>query len=123
MKNNEAINIEEKEQEVRYAKNSLYALVGFTILGGILIDPWHLVDAAFLAILAIIVTLKDSKTTLLIACIYYLIDSIIAFLEFDFSGAGGWFLRAAINYFLIKGAISAYQLDKAKKGLIASFTN
>ena len=33
MNNNEAINIQEKEEDVRYARNTLYVLVGLTVLG------------------------------------------------------------------------------------------
>ena len=77
MNNNEAINIQEKEEDVRYAKNTLYVLMGLTILGAIIFsDPWRLIDLSFLAILAFLVTFNNSKTALLIACIYYAIDSI-----------------------------------------------
>ena len=121
MNNNEAINIQEKEEDVRYARNTLYVLVGLTILGVIIFsDPWRLIDAGFIAILACLVTFNNSKTALLIACIYYAIDSILAFSEF---GVSGWMVRGVIHYLLIRGTISIYQLDKAKKGLIPSYTS
>ncbi|MFL2697940.1 MAG: hypothetical protein ACJ0F4_01915 [Gammaproteobacteria bacterium] len=120
MKNNEAINIQEKEEDVRYARNTLYVLVGLTILGAIILsDPWRLIDASILAILAFMVTLNNSKTALLIACIYYAIDSLLAFSEY---GLLTWMLRVVIHYLLIRGTISIYQLDKAKRGLIASYS-
>ena len=120
MNNNEAINIQEKEEDVRYARNTLYVLMGLTILGAIIFsDPWGLIDLSFLAILAFLVTFNNSKTALLIACIYYAIDSILAFSEF---GVSGWMVRGVIHYLLIRGTISIYQLDKAKKGLIPSYT-
>ncbi len=66
MNNNEAINIQEKEEDVRYAKNTLYVLMGLTILGAIIFsDPWRLIDLSFLAILAFLVTFNNSKTALL----------------------------------------------------------
>ena len=115
MNNNEAINIQEKEEDVRYARNTLYVLVGLSIFS----DPWRLIDLSFLAILAFLVTFNNSKTALLIACIYYAIDSILAFSEY---GVSGWMVRGVIHYLLIRGTISIYQLDKAKKGLIPSYS-
>ena len=42
---------QEKEEDVRYARNTLYVLVGLTILGAIIFsDPWRVIDASFLAI-------------------------------------------------------------------------
>ena len=120
MNNNEAINIQEKEEDVRYARNTLYVLVGLTILGAIVFsEPWRLIDAGFIAILACLVTLNNSKAALVIACIYYAIDSILAFSEY---GVSGWMVRGVIHYLLIRGTISIYQLDKAKKGLIPSYS-
>ena len=120
MNNNEAINIQEKEEDVRYARNTLYVLVGLSILGAIIFsDPWRLMDVGFLVFLAFLVTFNNSKTALLIACIYYAIDSILAFSEY---GVSGWMVRGVIHYLLIRGTISIYQLDKAKKGLIPSYS-
>ena len=118
--NNEAINIQEKEEDVRYARNTLYVLVGLTVLGAfIFTDSWRLIDAGLIAILAYLVTFNNSKTALLIACIYYAIDSILAFSEY---GVSGWMVRGVIHYLLIRGTISIYQLDRAKRGLIPSYT-
>ena len=120
MNNNEAINIQEKEEDVRYARNTLYVLVGLTVLGAfIFTDSWRLIDAGLIAILAYLVTFNNSKTALLIACIYYAIDSILAFSEY---GVSGWMVRGVIHYLLIRGTISIYQLDRANKGLIPSYT-
>ena len=115
MEKNKNLNLKQKREDFKNASFALNLIFILTAIRVLLIwDPLGLIDVVLVGVMAYFVYFKGSKKALFFACAYYLLDSILVLIDNPASiSIAGYFMRTAITYFLLRGALSKHQITKA----------